>query len=44
LSSYPLSPTMLPLLETFSELLLWNGFQCLSHFPNVFSIQKSSFL
>jgi len=28
LSSYPLSPTMLPLLETYLELFLWNSFQC----------------
>jgi hypothetical protein len=28
LSSYALSPTMLSLLETFLELLLWNIFQC----------------
>jgi len=27
LRSYALSPTMLPLLETFLELLLWNSFQ-----------------
>jgi hypothetical protein len=27
LSSYALSPTMLPKLETFLELLLWNSFQ-----------------
>jgi hypothetical protein len=26
-SSYALSPMMLPLLETFLELLLWNSFQ-----------------
>jgi hypothetical protein len=28
LDSYTLSPTMLPLLETFLQLLLWNRFQC----------------
>jgi hypothetical protein len=28
LRSCALSPTMLPLLETFLELLLWNTFQC----------------
>jgi len=31
LSSYALSPMMLPLLETFLELLLWNSFQCHCH-------------
>jgi hypothetical protein len=31
LSSYALSPTMLPLLETFLGLLLWNNFQCRRH-------------
>jgi hypothetical protein len=31
LSSYALSPTMLPLLETFWELLLWYSFQCRCH-------------
>jgi hypothetical protein len=34
MSSYALSPTMLPLLETFCELLSWNSFQCCRHiFP-----------
>jgi hypothetical protein len=28
LSSYVISPVMLPLLEIFFELLLWNSFQC----------------
>jgi hypothetical protein len=28
LSRYAFSPTMLPLLETFLGLLLWNSFQC----------------
>jgi hypothetical protein len=36
LSSYALSPTMMPLLETFLKLLLWNSFQCHRH--GVFSI------
>jgi hypothetical protein len=31
LSSYALTPTMLPLLETFLELLLWNSLQCCHH-------------
>jgi hypothetical protein len=31
LSSCALSPTMLPLLETFLELLLWSSFQCRRH-------------
>jgi len=31
LSSYALSPMMLPLLETFLEFLLWNSFQCRRH-------------
>jgi hypothetical protein len=31
LSSYALSSMMLPLLETFLELLLWNNFQCHHH-------------
>jgi hypothetical protein len=31
LSSYALSITILPQLETFLELLLWNTFQCLRH-------------
>jgi len=31
LSRYAFSPTMLLLLETFLELLLWNSFQCLRH-------------
>jgi hypothetical protein len=31
LSSCALSLTMLPLLETFLELLLWNSFQCCHH-------------
>jgi hypothetical protein len=47
LSSYAINPKMLPLLETFLELLLWNIFQCHRHFcffPNVFSVLKSSSL
>jgi len=31
LSSYALGPMMLPLLETFLELVLWNSFQCHHH-------------
>jgi hypothetical protein len=31
LSRCALSPTILPLLETFLELLLWNSFQCHHH-------------
>jgi len=44
LSNYAFSQTMLPLLETFLELLLWNSFQCHRHFffLDVFSILKSS--
>jgi hypothetical protein len=30
-SSYVLSSTMLPLLEIFLQLLLWNSFQCNRH-------------
>jgi len=42
LSSYALSPTMLPLLEIFLEFLLWNNFQCHRHILlDVFSILKS---
>jgi len=45
LSSYALIPTMLLLLETFLELLLWNSFQCHCHIPlDVFSILKYSSL
>jgi hypothetical protein len=42
LNSYALSPTMLSLLETFLELLLWNSFQWLRHiflclhYPEIF--------
>jgi hypothetical protein len=32
LSSYAVSPMMLPQLETFLELLLWNSSQCHHHF------------
>jgi len=28
---YEINPAMLPLLETFWELLLWNSFQCRRH-------------
>jgi len=39
----PLSLTMLPLLEIFLELLLWNSFQYRRYiFWDVFSILKSS--
>jgi len=39
LNSDALRPTMLPLLETFLELLLWNSFQCCHFFwLYVFSI------
>jgi hypothetical protein len=38
--SYTLSPTMLPLLETFLELLLWNSFQCRQIF-SVFSVSSN---
>jgi hypothetical protein len=31
LGSYALVPTLLPLLQTFMELLLWNTFQCRHH-------------
>jgi len=41
LSNYVLSPTMLPLLETFLELLLWNIFQCRVTCFDVFNILKS---
>jgi hypothetical protein len=50
LSSYAFSPMMLPLLETFLELLLWNSFQYHHHIYlfiyllEVFSILKSSSL
>jgi hypothetical protein len=45
LSSYALSPTMLPVLETFLELLLWKGFQRRRHiFLDVLNIPKSSSL
>jgi hypothetical protein len=45
LSSYALSPTMLPLVETFLELLLWKSFQCHCHISlDVFNILKSSSL
>jgi len=41
-SSYALSPTMLQLLETFLELLLWNSFQyCLHIFLDGFNTLKS---
>jgi len=32
LGSYALSPVMLPLLETFLELLLWDNFQWCCHY------------
>jgi hypothetical protein len=40
-SSWELSPMMLPLLETFLDVL-WNSFQCHHIFFNVFSTLKSS--
>jgi len=44
-SSCALSPRMLPLLETFLELLLWNSFQCHHYISlDVFNILKSSSL
>jgi len=43
LSNYALSPTLLPPVETFLELQLWNSFQCCHHiFLDVFNILKSS--
>jgi len=44
LCSYAPSPMMLPLMETFLELLLWNSFQYNHHLFVVFSILKSSSL
>jgi len=45
LSSYALSPKMLPQLETFLEHLLWNSFRVpSSYFFDVFNILKSSSL
>jgi len=45
LSIYELSLTMLPSLETFLELLVWNSFQSRRHISlDVFSILKSSSL
>jgi len=45
LSSYVLSSTMLPLLETFMELLLWKSFLCRRHVSlNVFIVLKFSSL
>jgi len=41
LINYALSPTMLPLLETFLNTLLWNSFQCHCPFSFVFGILKS---
>jgi len=38
LSSCALSPTMLPLLETFPELLLWNSVQCRRHYLPLFKV------
>jgi len=50
-SSYALSPTMLPLLETFMELPLWNNFQCHHHIffgcvhcPEIFVPLRQTFL
>jgi len=51
LSNYALSSVMLPLLETFLELLLWNGFKCRHHislslqYPDIFfPLRQSLFL
>jgi hypothetical protein len=44
LSSYALSSMVLPLIETFLELLLWNSSQCCRIFLDVFSTLKSSSL
>jgi hypothetical protein len=42
-SSNALSPMMLPLLETFLKLLLWNSLQCHHHtFCGIFNILKFS--
>jgi len=44
LSSYALSPVMLPLLGTFLKLLLWNSFQSHHILLDVFITLKSSSL
>jgi hypothetical protein len=48
LGSHALSPTMLSLLGTFVELLIWNSFQCRRHIfwggGDFFNILKSSSL
>jgi len=44
MSIHALSPMMLPPLETFLELMLWNSFQCCHIFLDVFSTLKSSSL
>jgi hypothetical protein len=44
LSSYASSPVMLPLLQTFLEILLWNSFQFHLHIFYIFIILKSSSL
>jgi len=41
LSSYILSLMMLPLLETFLELLLWNSYQCYYHIICMSSIPRN---
>jgi hypothetical protein len=38
MSIHALSPMMLPPLETFLELMLWNSFQCCHIFLDVFII------
>jgi hypothetical protein len=52
LGTYALRPMILPLLETFSELLIWNTFQCRRHisfrclqYPEIFvPIRQTFFL
>jgi len=44
LSSYILSPKMLPLLETFLEILMWNTFQCRRHISWNYSPFKPDFI
>jgi hypothetical protein len=41
LSTYALRPTMLPLLETFLELLLWNSFQFRRHISYMSSASQN---
>jgi hypothetical protein len=37
-NNYAFRPTMLPLLETLSELLLWNSFQCRRYIFGISSV------